>query len=539
MSSLGGSTDTGNSIVPGVPGAGNVDRWSTYQAISNIDGGGYSLINTNIDLCNDTIENIDIVNATLTGTTTLDSGHVFSGTLAAANDITTSGDVHIEPGGSLYVGGPTTTTDGFRFHYDSITNAGYIDYNGPNAMNFRTNDLNGGTTRMSIAEDGEVDIAGNLVVNGTITNPTSISSTGTITGGNISASGFGTITTLGDMGCANLTATAAVSAQQLTSAGNLTITSSGGFVDFTSVRVSGTLGESGASSSRIFTEKSSVKWLGTAASAEDVNGLTFVAPNDTSRAFVFIGQRDSATPSSMGLASKNAYSSTIVGFAPSAISGIEKWSFTGKHQAQYTGILNDNHKGMVVESTGNIVGLNEKPEYGINQANPDYSNATPIVRLCSTRASKAVIGVIKEITDLPDTTTGDLVISWDENGYAKGDKRVQVNAIGEGLIWVANTNGNIAIGDLVHSSNEAGYAEKADDDIIRSSTIAKITAPCDFIQEQVSKKKILTDDEGQNVLDSQGRLIWVNDTQQQNKYVMRVLPNGRKACLLPCVYYCG
>jgi hypothetical protein len=275
--------------------------------------------------------------------------------------------------------------------------------------------------------------------------------------------------------------------------------------------------------------------------AGDINCLQFVAPNGTSYCYAFCGQKDALTPNSVGLASVNQSTNDVVGFAPSAISGIEKWSFTAKHQSQYTGVITKEHRGMVVEATGQVVGLHDKDDfhYGINIENPDYSNATPVVRLCSTRASKGVVGVVRDVKDEPDTIDGDLVYYVKGDGHEAGDKRVQVNAIGEGLIWVVNTNGNIAIGDLVHSSSEAGYAEKADDDILRSSTIAKITAPCDFIQEQVSKKKILTDDDGENILDSQGRLIWVNDTQTQDKYVMRVLPNGRKACLLPCLYYCG
>jgi hypothetical protein len=67
-------------------------------------------------------------------------------------------DINIKSGGSVYVGGPTGTTDGFRFHYDPVTNAGYIDYDGPNSMNFRTNDTNGGSTRMVINVVGNVGI---------------------------------------------------------------------------------------------------------------------------------------------------------------------------------------------------------------------------------------------------------------------------------------------------------------------------------------------------------------------------------------------
>ena len=326
----------------------------------------------------------------------------------------------------------------------------------------------------------------------------------------------------------------------LTSTGNLAISAGGGFIDFSSDRVkSFIIAESDSDASMIASDRQSIKWYGLGGGPENINCLRFQATNGTSQCYAFLGQRGAA--SSMGLAIKNAYSSNIVGFAPSAVSGIEIWSFSAKHQSQYTGTLTEDHKGMVVEATGDVVGLYQKDKmvYGINHDDPNYSNAVPIVRLCTTRKSKAVIGAIKEITDEPDTETGHLLAQWSEEGYEKGDRRVQVNSIGEGLIWVSNANGNIEVGDLLQSSDDAGYAEKQDDDIMRSYTIGKITMACDFVQSQVPVKEIKKDNDGNNVLDNEGRLIWVNSSTTQNKYKMRELPNGHKACLLSCIYYSG
>ena len=70
-----------------------------------------------------------------------------------------SDDFKIASGKSLYVGGPTNTTDGIRLHYSS--NSAYMDFNGSGNLHFRTSDVNGGTTRMVLTEAGNLGI-GNL-----------------------------------------------------------------------------------------------------------------------------------------------------------------------------------------------------------------------------------------------------------------------------------------------------------------------------------------------------------------------------------------
>ena len=68
-------------------------------------------------------------------------------------------DVYAPAGKSFYVGGPTTTTNGMRFHYTS--NEGYIDLNGTGSIHFRMNNTDGGTERASIGPSG-MTLAGNI-----------------------------------------------------------------------------------------------------------------------------------------------------------------------------------------------------------------------------------------------------------------------------------------------------------------------------------------------------------------------------------------
>ena len=59
-------------------------------------------------------------------------------------------------------------------------------------------------------------------------------------------------------------------------------------------------------------------------------------------------------------------------------------------------------------------------------------------------------------------------------------ERMIINSIGEGGIWVINSNKNIENGDYIQSSNDLGYGEKQDDDLLHNYTVGKATIYCDF-----------------------------------------------------------
>jgi hypothetical protein len=306
-----------------------------------------------------------------------------------------------------------------------------------------------------------------------------------------------------------------------------------GFTDYIEFRTHG----NSSTNTKFEIRPNTLRWEGNGTTSA-LQVLRVSTPNSNS-GYVdcFAGLVDRNNRGSLGWTCKNNNNPNYVSMAPSANEGIEKWSFTAQHQCQYDDILPEDCSGLIVECVGNVVGLYDVPQYGINKDN--FSNAAPVVKLCKTRKSKKILGVIKTVTDEPNTTTGDLIIQWTEDGYSKGDKRVQVNCIGEGLVWVVNTGGIIEVGDLITSSSIAGYGEKQDDDLIHSYTLGKSTFNCDFIQEQIPKKKILKDDKGDNILDDQGRMIWVDSDNLINKYEMRDLGDGIKAVLISVVYYSG
>jgi hypothetical protein len=63
--------------------------------------------------------------------------------------------------------------------------------------------------------------------------------------------------------------------------------------------------------------------------------------------------------------------------------------------------------------------------------------------------------------------------------------------VGEGAMWVINSNGNIESGDYITTSSVKGYGMKQDDDILHNYTVAKITMNCDFNPQMVNKKQII------------------------------------------------
>jgi hypothetical protein len=84
-----------------------------------------------------------------------------------------------------------------------------------------------------------------------------------------------------------------------------------------------------------------------------------------------------------------------------------------------------------------------------------------------------------------------------------GDNRVVVNSLGEGAIWVANTNGNVVSGDYITTSHLPGYAQRQSEEFrLHNYTVAKSTMDCDFEPEKLPVQVILKDDDGNNVLDS-------------------------------------
>lgn len=117
------------------------------------------------------------------------------------------------------------------------------------------------------------------------------------------------------------------------------------------------------------------------------------------------------------------------------------------------------------------------------------SESLPVVSLSSKAKDKKCFGVIS-IAEDPDTRTETHGVFTSIMKKEEGDTRVYVNSVGEGGIWVINSNGSLESGDYITTSDVGGYGMKQDDDLLHNYTVAKITMDCDFNPRMQKKQEI-------------------------------------------------
>jgi hypothetical protein len=219
--------------------------------------------------------------------------------------------------------------------------------------------------------------------------------------------------------------------------------------------------------------------------------------------------------------------------------GTEITSFTGQHVCFPYG---DMEQGLVVSANKNkYVSLNGVTT-GLSAIRSNES--LPIVSLSNVSNDGSVFGVVHELET--GGTTRNRTVGGVNTKTQKmvGDNRVVVNSLGEGAMWVANTNGNLVSGDYITTSNVAGYGQRQDDDILHNYTVAKITMDCDFDPQEVPVQVIKEE------LDSYGRIQWEDHpTETEKAYKIRYLDTtGAQtdeanavhiAAFVGCTYHCG
>lgn len=137
-------------------------------------------------------------------------------------------------------------------------------------------------------------------------------------------------------------------------------------------------------------------------------------------------------------------------------------SFTGQHPTSI--ILNENiSAGMIVESTGEIW----------SKYTQDMGTGIPKVAVSTSQSSKKVFGVIANLS-------GSYEGMVKASNQSDNETHIEVNSIGEGLVWVTNIGGSIENGDYITSSGIYGLGQKQSDDILRSCTVAKCTENIDW-----------------------------------------------------------
>jgi hypothetical protein len=131
------------------------------------------------------------------------------------------------------------------------------------------------------------------------------------------------------------------------------------------------------------------------------------------------------------------------------------------------------------------------------------------VSLCEKENDKSVFGVISLKTEFAPSGGVDPSPTQLAKVVEQGDVRAEINALGEGSIYVCDINGPLESGDLITTSVIKGYGAKQSDDIMRNYTVAKCTMDCDFTCPSIPKQVVRQDSYGNNVLDPvTGWPIW-------------------------------
>jgi hypothetical protein len=171
------------------------------------------------------------------------------------------------------------------------------------------------------------------------------------------------------------------------------------------------------------------------------------------------------------------------------------WTFTGQHRnfikdVSYLDIIEKDLSGLIVSANNNeyvkISGGIEKGSNAITQ-----NEALPIVSLSTKKMDKSCFGVISASEDPDSMRSGSLGMFKSYYDTEEGDKRVIINSLGEGAMWVTNINGPLESGDYITTSNVAGYGQKQDSEFLANYTVAKITMDCDFEPPDIPVQRIL------------------------------------------------
>jgi hypothetical protein len=221
-------------------------------------------------------------------------------------------------------------------------------------------------------------------------------------------------------------------------------------------------------------------------------------------------------------------------------------SFTGQHLCFPEGPI---ERGLVVSANRNkFMNLNGPLSTGLSAIKS--SESLPIISLSNVVNDPTVFGVVDGVELLTrerqDNYRGCVVRSDKEYG----DNRAIINSLGEGAMWVVNTNGSLlSTGDYITTSSISGYGHKQDDDILHSYTVAKITMDCNFNPDDLPIQVIKKDEDGNNVLDKYGRLQWEDTDRVEKAYQVRYLTSEGEvtdeanavwtAAYVGCTYHCG
>jgi hypothetical protein len=157
----------------------------------------------------------------------------------------------------------------------------------------------------------------------------------------------------------------------------------------------------------------------------------------------------------------------------------DQLDFTGQHRGVSKSqiLYNKKYVGYIVSSLGQYKDLNSK--YKNQNRNIRINSALPYLELSNKENDPSCFGVISDSEERDRTYHG---AGRFKSSYRidKSDKRVIINSLGEGAIWVSNFNGNIQNGDYITTSPINGIGMRQNSDSLKNYTVAKATCSIDF-----------------------------------------------------------
>lgn len=185
---------------------------------------------------------------------------------------------------------------------------------------------------------------------------------------------------------------------------------------------------------------------------------------------------------------RSIYGDTVVTWMDDFEPGV--LNFTGKHRCVFkhdNRVLPVEHlqQGMIVVATGEYCDLKDRssPHLAIDEA-------IPVVVLSSRARQANAFGVIgsMDVREVNKFALGNMQFR-----HLLSPGRIIVQSVGEGCIVICNSHGRIDYrnGDLLCTSDVPGCAAKQDDDVVRSSTVAKITCDYSFTSSDVLQTAVV------------------------------------------------
>jgi len=199
----------------------------------------------------------------------------------------------------------------------------------------------------------------------------------------------------------------------------------------------------------------------------------------------YLGQTQSTNSNLLFIANVNTnYFTTldVCALIENDTAGVRLMNFTGQHRCSYDSSIDEStSEGLIVRATGTYWSLVDTYENTSSIDHITINESLPQITLVREANCPSVFGAVSFTEDTNSTrkNRAGRFTSVYANPFGE-KKRVFVNALGEGGVWVCNINGNFTIGDLITTSTVPGYGMLQSSTQILNYTFGKITMDCNF-----------------------------------------------------------